>query len=152
MYDGLGQRVQTTANGETRHLVYDIAGQLIAEYRAPTYSLSVNGAGAYVNVPTSTSLNLTGAYTLEAWIKTNSNSTQQGIIERYSGSQNLDSETCYVKVVRDTMRKQYSAAYKAKFVLALLKEHKSLSQLAAEHKVHLTQLRQWCEAVLHVNK
>jgi len=46
------------------------------------------------------------------------------------------------------MRKQYTAAFKAKLVLELLKESKSLSQLAAEHKVHPTQLRQWRDAAL----
>ena len=46
------------------------------------------------------------------------------------------------------MRKQYTAAFKAKLVLELLKETKSLSQLAAEHKVHPTQLRHWREAAL----
>lgn len=47
------------------------------------FSLSLNGAGAYVNVPNSTTLNITGAITVEAWIKTNAANTQQGIIERY---------------------------------------------------------------------
>lgn len=46
-------------------------------------SLSLNGLGAYVNVPISGSLNITGSITVEAWIKTNSNTAQQGIIERY---------------------------------------------------------------------
>ena len=46
------------------------------------------------------------------------------------------------------MRKQYTAAFKAKLVLELLKETKSLSQLAAEHKVHPNQLRQWRDAAL----
>ncbi len=46
------------------------------------------------------------------------------------------------------MRKQYTAAFKAKLVLEILKETKSLSQLAAEHKVHPNQLRQWREAAL----
>ena len=46
-------------------------------------SLLLNGAGAYVNVPYSASLNITGPLTLEAWIKTNSAFAQQGIIERY---------------------------------------------------------------------
>jgi transposase-like protein len=46
------------------------------------------------------------------------------------------------------MRKQYTAAFKAKLVLELLKESKSLSQLAAEHKVHPNQLRQWRDAAL----
>lgn len=46
------------------------------------------------------------------------------------------------------MRKQYTAAFKAKLVLELLKESKSLSQLAAEHNVHPNQLRQWRDAAL----
>ena len=46
------------------------------------------------------------------------------------------------------MRKQYTAAFKAKLVLELLKESKSLSQLAAEHKVHPNQLRLWRDATL----
>jgi RHS repeat-associated protein len=32
MYDGAGQRVQTIAGGVTRNLVYDINGQVVAEY------------------------------------------------------------------------------------------------------------------------
>jgi hypothetical protein len=47
------------------------------------FSLSLNGTTAYVNVPNSTSLNITGAITVEAWIKTNSATAQQSIIERY---------------------------------------------------------------------
>lgn len=46
------------------------------------------------------------------------------------------------------MRKQYTSAFKAKLVLELLKETKTLSQLAAEHKVHPNQLRQWRNAAL----
>jgi transposase-like protein len=46
------------------------------------------------------------------------------------------------------MRKQYTAAFKAKLVLELLKETMSLSQLAAEYKVHPNQLRQWRDAAL----
>ena len=41
------------------------------------------------------------------------------------------------------MKKHYSAAFKAKLVLELLKEEKTLSQLASEHQVHPNQLRQW---------
>jgi YD repeat-containing protein len=48
-------------------------------------SLSLNGSGAYMNVPNSSSLNITGSITVEAWIKTNS-TAQQGIVERYGGS------------------------------------------------------------------
>jgi transposase-like protein len=46
------------------------------------------------------------------------------------------------------MKKQYTAAFKAKLVLELLKEEKTLSQLAAEHQVHPNQLRQWRDLVL----
>jgi transposase len=46
------------------------------------------------------------------------------------------------------MRKTYTAAFKVKLVQELLKENKSLSQLAAEHKVHPNQLRQWRDIVL----
>ena len=43
VYDGLGQRVQTTVNGETRHLIYDVFGRLVVEYvpsAAPTTVMS----------------------------------------------------------------------------------------------------------------
>ena len=38
------------------------------------------------------------------------------------------------------MRKQYSAAFKARVVQELLKEEKTLAQIAAEYEVHPTQL------------
>ena len=41
------------------------------------------------------------------------------------------------------MRKQYSAAFKARVVQELLKEEKTLAQIAAEYKVHPTQLKNW---------
>ena len=41
------------------------------------------------------------------------------------------------------MRKQYSAAFKAKVVRELLKEEKTLAQLASEYEVHPTQLKNW---------
>lgn len=47
------------------------------------------------------------------------------------------------------MKKQYTSAFKAKLVLELLKENKPLSQLAAEHKVHPNQLRQWRDQAIH---
>lgn len=46
------------------------------------------------------------------------------------------------------MKKHYTAAFKAKLVLELLKEEKTLSQLASQHQVHLNQLRQWRDLVL----
>ena len=41
------------------------------------------------------------------------------------------------------MRKQYTAAFKAKVVRELLKEEKTIAQIAAEYEVHPTQLKNW---------
>jgi len=41
------------------------------------------------------------------------------------------------------MRKQYTAAYKARIVQELLKEEKTLAQIASEYEVHPTQLKNW---------
>ena len=41
------------------------------------------------------------------------------------------------------MRKQYTAAFKAKVVQELLKEEKTIAQIAAEYEVHPTQLKEW---------
>lgn len=41
------------------------------------------------------------------------------------------------------MRKQYSATFKAKVVQELLKEEKTLAQIASEYEVHPTQLKNW---------
>ena len=41
------------------------------------------------------------------------------------------------------MRKQYSAAFKARVVQDLLKEEQTLAQIAAEYEVHPTQLKRW---------
>ena len=41
------------------------------------------------------------------------------------------------------MRKQYPAAFKAKVVQELLKEEKTMAQLAAEDEVHPTHLKDW---------
>jgi putative transposase len=46
------------------------------------------------------------------------------------------------------MRKRYSAAFKAQVVIELLKEEKTVNQLATEHGVHPTQLRDWKKQVL----
>ncbi len=46
------------------------------------------------------------------------------------------------------MRKQYSATFKAEMVKELLKEEKTLSQLAAESGVHPTQLKEWKKIAL----
>ncbi len=41
------------------------------------------------------------------------------------------------------MRKRYSADLKAKVVLEILKEEKSISQLASEYSIHPAQLVRW---------
>ena len=41
------------------------------------------------------------------------------------------------------MRKQYTATFKAKVVQELLKEEKTLAQIASEYEVHPTQLKNW---------
>ena len=40
-------------------------------------------------------------------------------------------------------RKQYSPAFKAQLVQELLREEKTVAQLAAEHSIHPTQLHKW---------
>lgn len=40
-------------------------------------------------------------------------------------------------------RKQYSPEFKARLVMELLREEKSVAELAAEHGVHPTQLHKW---------
>src|SRR6478672_4657629 len=47
------------------------------------------------------------------------------------------------------MRKQFSATFKAQAVQELLKEEKSIAQLAAEYGVHPTQLGKWKATALH---
>ena len=41
------------------------------------------------------------------------------------------------------MRKQYTAAFKARVVQDILKEEKTLAQIATEYEVHPTQLKNW---------
>ena len=41
------------------------------------------------------------------------------------------------------MRKTYSSTFKAQVVLDVLKEEKTLAQLASEHGVHPNMLREW---------
>ena len=41
------------------------------------------------------------------------------------------------------MRKQYTPAFKAEVVQELLKEEKTLVQIASEYEVHPTQLKTW---------
>ena len=46
------------------------------------------------------------------------------------------------------MKKTYTASFKAQVVLELLKETKTLNQLASEYSVHPTILRDWRQAVI----
>lgn len=46
------------------------------------------------------------------------------------------------------MKKQYTSSFKVKCVLELLREAKTLSQLASETGVHPNQLRNWRDHVL----
>ncbi len=46
------------------------------------------------------------------------------------------------------MKKSYSPTFKARIVRELLKEEKSVSQLAAEHGLHPNQLYRWREIAL----
>jgi hypothetical protein len=46
-------------------------------------SLALNGTDHYVRVPSSSSINITGPLTVEAWIKPTINNVDQGIVERY---------------------------------------------------------------------
>jgi transposase-like protein len=46
------------------------------------------------------------------------------------------------------MRKKYSKQEKAKIVLELLREEKTINQIAAEYGVHPTQLAQWKKTAL----
>ena len=46
------------------------------------HSLSLNGTNQYVTAPSSTSLNITGAITVEGWIKLNANNAYQTIVSR----------------------------------------------------------------------
>lgn len=48
VYDGLGQRVQTFDSGGTRHTIYDVFGQAIADYRMPPGSNTMQWERDYV--------------------------------------------------------------------------------------------------------
>jgi transposase len=41
------------------------------------------------------------------------------------------------------MRKQYTAAFKARVVQELFQEEKTIAQIASEYEVHPTQLKNW---------
>lgn len=46
------------------------------------------------------------------------------------------------------MRKRYTAAFKAQIVQAVLKEEKTVAQLAAEYQVHPNQIYRWRDIAL----
>jgi transposase-like protein len=46
------------------------------------------------------------------------------------------------------MKKHYTPTFKAQLVLEVLKEEKTLTQIASEHSVHPTQLRKWKAQVM----
>ena len=46
------------------------------------------------------------------------------------------------------MRKHYTPTLKAKVVLELLKDEKPITQMASEHGIHPTQLRDWKKQAL----
>ena len=48
-----------------------------------------------------------------------------------------------IRYTESMMRKHYTAAFKAKVVQELLKEEKTLVQIASEYEVHPTQLKNW---------
>lgn len=107
-YDATGQRIKRTVNGSETWQVYGFGGELMAEYAAsgsPTnpqkeygyrngqllitaslagsdHSLSTNGTSAYVQGPSSSSLSIAGAITVEAWIKIDSIGAYRTIISK----------------------------------------------------------------------
>ena len=60
----------------------------------------------------------------------------------YTGPKNLDTQAARVPYNR-SMKKSYTSSFKAQVVLELLKETKTLNQLASEHGVAATVLREW---------
>lgn len=46
------------------------------------------------------------------------------------------------------MRKRYTDEMKARMVLEILKEEKTLNELSSEHGIHANQLRQWKNTAL----
>jgi Transposase len=61
----------------------------------------------------------------------------------YNGPRNLVTERGGNKIYSSMMRKQYTAAFKTRVVQELLREEKTLAQIAAEYEVHPTQLKNW---------
>jgi putative transposase len=72
--------------------------------------------------------------------------TTHNLIKRCDGIMDPEIWTGREPEIRYTdrmMRKQYTAAFKAKVVQELLREEKGLAQIASEYEVHPTQLKNW---------
>ncbi len=83
-FDGLST-LDSSANGNDGTLVGGAGHSAdVPANAAANHSLSLNGTRQrVVSVPDAASLDVVGPLTLEAWVRVNSNNTQQGIIERY---------------------------------------------------------------------
>jgi RHS repeat-associated protein len=106
-YNADGQRVRRKINGQETWQIYSIGNELLAEYAVNgspstpqkeygyrsgqllvtatlggSHSLSGNGTSAYVQAPSSSSLNIVGPITVEAWIKINAIGAPRAIISR----------------------------------------------------------------------
>ena len=46
------------------------------------------------------------------------------------------------------MRKIFDGTFKAKIALEAIKEEKTLTQIASDYKIHVSQIRQWKQRVL----
>ena len=66
----------------------------------------------------------------------------------YSGWENLDKKQGGFKNIMSSVRKHYSTDLKVKIVLEILKEEKSVTQLASDHKIHYSQLLKWKKQVM----
>ncbi|HZH29256.1 MAG TPA: matrixin family metalloprotease [Pyrinomonadaceae bacterium] len=84
-------------NGPHRYLDQDDINGIRTLYpKALGYSLALNGSSAYFDVANSSSLNITGAITVEAAIKPNVAGADQAIIERYNNFGGGTSDGGYV--------------------------------------------------------
>lgn len=138
-YSGAGLRVRRIVNGTEIWQVYGLGGSLIAEYPAngavgspqteygyrkgqllitasgtggggsAPNSLSVNGSSAYAEIPNSSSLNIAGPITMEAWIKLPSVPTSYQPILDHSPS--LGNEGGYDMFVTDTGKARMDIFY-----------------------------------------
>ena len=68
---------------------------------------------------------------------------QRVVVADYNGREKLDTGKAGIKGTIPAMRKRYTNQFKAQVVQEILKEEKTLNQLAAEHGVHPNQLKRW---------